>query len=168
MMLVNQKELANVLGITTRRVRQIREEGLFEYAENSKKYNLAKCVQEYIDFKTKKEIGTGTSIIYDREHAEHEKVKKETAKIKLRMLKRELHESSDVENFLSDMLINFKNRLLSIPSKLAVQLQGEGDINRIKRILNDEMLQTLDTLSEYSLDDVGDAVMMDEEEDEEE
>lgn len=53
-MIVNQKQLANVLGITDRRVRQLRDEqGIFTYDNQikGKRYNLEKCVQEYIDYK---------------------------------------------------------------------------------------------------------------------
>ena len=53
-MIVNQKQLANVLGISDRRVRQLRDkEGIFLYDSDieGKKYNLEKCVQEYINYK---------------------------------------------------------------------------------------------------------------------
>lgn len=56
-MIVNQKQLANVLGITDRRIRQLRdEEGIFLYDNDieGKKYNLEKCVQEYIEYKVKR------------------------------------------------------------------------------------------------------------------
>lgn len=151
---VNQKQLANILGITDRRVRQLREEGFFSFAEGGKKYNLEKCVQEYIEYKIKTETNRGTSIDVEKEKAEHEQIKKNISKLKLRKLKKELHEASDVELFLSEMLVNFKNRLLSIPNKVAVQVLGEQDINRIISLLNKEMIETLEELSEYDPDKV--------------
>lgn len=151
-MVVNQKQLASMLGITARRVRQLREDGLFNFNENGRGYCLEKCIPEYIDYKIKAEVGTGTSIIKEKEQAEHERVKKNISQLKLRKLKKELHEASDVEFFLSEMLINFKNRLLSVPSKLAVQIVGEEDVNKITELLTNEMLETLDELSEYDPD----------------
>ncbi len=151
---VNQKELANILGITSRRVRQLREEGFFSFAENGKKYNLEKCVQEYIDYKVKAETNTGTSIDREKEQAEHEQIKKNISKLKLRKLKKELHEASDVELFLNEMLINFRNRLLSIPNKVAVQILGEEDINIIIEILLKEITESLEELSEYDPDKI--------------
>ena len=151
---VNQKQLANILGITDRRVRQLREEGFFSFAEGGKKYNLEKCVQEYIEYKIKTETNRGTSIDVEKEKAEHEQIKKNISKLKLRKLKKELHEASDVELFLSEMLVNFRNRLLSIPNKVAVQVLGEQDINRIISLLNKEMIETLEELSEYDPDKV--------------
>ncbi|AIY81962.1 phage DNA packaging Nu1 family protein [Clostridium botulinum 202F] len=165
---VNQKELANILGITSRRVRQLREEGFFSFAENGKKYSLEKCVQEYIEYKVKAETNMGTSIDREKEQAEHEQIKKNISKLKLRKLKKELHEASDVELFLSEMLINFRNRLLSIPSKVAVQILGEEDINRIIEILQKEMYETLEELSEYNPDKINREKNYDSDEDYEE
>ncbi|GEQ15688.1 MULTISPECIES: hypothetical protein [Clostridium] len=165
---VNQKELATILGITSRRVRQLREEGFFSFAENGKKYSLEKCVQEYIEYKVKAETNSGTSIDVEREKAEHEQIKKNISKLKLRKLKKELHEASDVELFLSEMLINFRNRLLSIPSKVAVQILGEEDVNRIIEILQKEMYETLDELSEYNPDEINREKNYDYEDDEDE
>lgn len=165
---VNQKELATMLGITSRRVRQLREEGFFSFAENGKKYSLEKCVQEYIEYKVKAETNSGTSIDVEREKAEHEQIKKNISKLKLRKLKKELHEASDVELFLSEMLINFRNRLLSIPSKVAVQILGEEDVNRIIEILQKEMYETLDELSEYNPDEINREKNYDYEDDEDE
>jgi len=151
-MIVNQKQLANTLGITSRRVRQLREEGFFNYAENNRGYSLEKCVQEYIEYKVKAETKQGTSIDKEREQAEHERIKKKISELKLRKMKKELHEAADVELFLSEMLMNFKNRLLSIPNKVAVQVLGESDINRIIKLLSDELIETLEELSEYDPD----------------
>lgn len=163
---VNQKQLANILGITDRRVRQLREEGFFSFAESGKKYNLEKCVQEYIEYKIKTETDRGTSIDVEKEKAEHESIKKNISKLKLRKLKKELHEASNVEMFLNEMLINFRNRLLSIPSKVAVQVLGEQDINRIISLLNKEMIETLEELSEYDPDKVNNEKYINYEDDE--
>ncbi|WP_242838386.1 DNA-packaging protein [Clostridium ihumii] len=135
-------------------MRQLREEGFFSFAENGKKYNLEKCVQEYIDYKVKAETNTGTSIDREKEQAEHEQIKKNISKLKLRKLKKELHEASDVELFLNEMLINFRNRLLSIPNKVAVQILGEEDINIIIEILLKEITESLEELSEYDPDKI--------------
>ena len=163
---VNQKQLANILGITDRRVRQLREEGFFSFAESGKKYNLEKCVQEYIEYKIKTETDRGTSIDVEKEKAEHENIKKNISKLKLRKLKKELHEASNVEMFLNEMLINFRNRLLSIPSKVAIQVLGEQDINRVISLLNKEMIETLEELSGYDPDKVNNEKYINYEDDE--
>lgn len=150
---VNQKELAAILGITDRRVRQLKNEfGLFSKGLSSEKkqknYVLEKCVPEYINYKLEAEVQQ-TGYNKEKEQAEHEQIKKKISILKLRKLKRELHEADDVEEFLTDMLVNFKNRLLSVPQKVAPLIVSEDDVNVILDILEREIFQTLEELSEY-------------------
>ncbi len=151
---VNQKELAQCLGISSRRVRQLREEGLFKIHQETKGYNLEKCIQEYIDYKVNAETGRRASISKEEVQAEHEEVKKQISLLKLRKLRRELHEASDVEAFLTDMLIRFKNHLLEVPAKLAMQISGETDVNSMIQVIKKEMLSVLEELSNYDPEEI--------------
>lgn len=153
-MIVNQKELAQCLGISSRRVRQLREEGLFKLSHEGLGYGLEKSIQEYIEYKVNAETGRRASISKEEVQAEHEEVKKQISLLKLRKLRRELHEAADVEAFLSDMLIRFKNRLLSLPSKLAMQVMGEEDINAVILIIKRELNLVLEELSAYDPDEI--------------
>lgn len=153
-MTVNQKELAQCLGISSRRVRMLRDEGLFKITQEGRGYNLEKSVQEYIEYKVNAETGRRASISKEEVQAQHEEIKKQISILKLRKLRRELHEAADVELYLSDMLLRFKNRLLALPSKLAMQIAGENDINTDIRIIKKELLSVLEELSEYDPDEV--------------
>lgn len=153
-MIVNQKELAQCLGITSRRVRMLRDEGLFKITQEGKGYNLEKSIQEYIEYKINAETGRRTSISKEEVQAQHEEIKKQISILKLRKLRRELHEAADVEMYLSDMLLRFKNRLMALPSKLAMQIAGENDMNAIIQIIKTELLSVLEELSEYDPDEV--------------
>lgn len=50
-MIVNQKQLAECLGISSRRVRQLREEGLFKLTQEGKGYNLEKASRNTLSTK---------------------------------------------------------------------------------------------------------------------
>lgn len=153
-MVVNQKQLAECLGLSSRRVRSLREEGLFKLTQEGKGYSLEKSIQEYIEYKVNAETGRRASISKEEVQAQHEEVKKQISILKLRKLRRELHEASDVEAFLSDMLIRFKNRLLSLPAKLAMQVAGETDMNQIILTIKRELTAVLEELSEYEPDEI--------------
>lgn len=151
---VNQKELAAILGITDRRVRELtRDYGLFEKGrtagKKTKNYCLEKCVPEYINYKLEAEAKQGTTLVKEKEQAEHEQIKKKISILRLRKLRRELHEAEDVEEFLTDMLMSFKNKLVTIPQKVAPLVISEDDINVIIKILEKEIFETLDELAEY-------------------
>ena len=151
---VNQKELAAILGITDRRIRQLREEyGLFEHGQPGekkiKKYTLERCVPEYINYRLEAEVTRGTAVIKEKEQAEHEQIKKKISSLKMRKLRRELHEAEDVEEFLTDMLVRFRARLLIVPQNIAPAVMGVDDVNKVIDILEKEMFAALDELSEY-------------------
>ena len=153
-MIVNQKDLAQCLGISSRRVRQLREDGLFKLSQEGRGYNLEKSIQEYIEYKVNAETGRRASISKEEVQAEHEEVKKQISLLKLRKLRRELHEAADVEAYLSNMLIRFKNRLMAVPTKLAMQVSGEEDLNVIIQTIKRELTAVLEELSEYDPDEI--------------
>ena len=167
-MVVNQKELAQCLGITSRRVRMLREEGLFQSEEKMRGYRLENCVQEYIEYKVNAELGRSALISKEKVQAEHEEVKKQISLLKLRKLRRELHEAADVEYYLTDMLLRFKNRLLALPSKMAMEVAGVNDINQIMQTIQKNLYDALEELSEYDPDEIDQTVGYDTEPDDEE
>ena len=153
-MIVNQKELAQCLGISSRRVRQLKDEGLFRLSKAERGYILEQSIQEYIEYKVNAETGRRASISKEEVQAEHEEVKMKISLLKLRKLRRELHEAEDVEAFLSSMLLRFRNRLLAVPSKLAMEVAGETDLNVIMQVTKREMLAVLEELAEYDPDEI--------------
>ncbi|MCM1245927.1 MAG: DNA-packaging protein [Roseburia sp.] len=151
---VNQKELAAVLGISDRRVRQLKAQyGLFTNGvtgeKSRKRYILERCVPEYINYKIEEEMKEGTIVSKEKEQAEHERIKKKISILKLRKLKKELHEAKDVEEFLTEMLVDFKDKLLSVPQKVAPLIVAEDDVNVILDILEKEIFEAMERLSEY-------------------
>ena len=73
-------------------------------------------------------------------------------------------------NFIYRMLVRFKNRLLALPSKLAMEIAGLENINDIIQIIQKNMLDTLEELSEYDPDEIdqGDVYLPEEDEEGEE
>ena len=167
-MIVNQKELAQCLGISTRQIRNLKQEGMFQTTKGGRGYILETCVQEYINFKINAEMGRSASISKEEVQAQHEEVKKQISLLKLRKMRRELHEAADVEGFLSDMLLRFRNRMLAVSPRVAMKAVGETDLGRLTEIIQKEMLATLEELSEYDPDEIDGIAIQDYEDDEEE
>ena len=148
-MTVNQKELAQCLGVTPRTIRDLSKSlGLFE-RDYAGKYDLATCVKEYIEYKI--DLGTGSAEALNLEalKAKHEEVKIQMSIEKLKEYKAEVHRSEDVEEFLSTMLVNFKSKLSVLPPKLAMEIMGETDTNKAILKVEEEINAALDELSEY-------------------
>lgn len=151
---VTQKMLAECLGISPRQVRNLKTNGLFQLKTGEKKYNLEKCIQEYIQYKVNDETGRRSIIDKEKVSAEHEEVKREISLLKLRKLRRELHESADVESYLMNMILAFRSRLEALPQKAAMQVAGIKDINEIIDILRKNVNNALDALSKYDPDEI--------------
>lgn len=58
-----------------------------------------------------------------------------------------------MEIVLTEMLANFKAKLLSIPTKIAPEIVGYSETSLVEDILKREMYETLEELSEYNPED---------------
>ena len=67
---------------------------------------------------------------------------------------------------MGNMLASFRNRLLSLPPKLAMQLIGETDLNEMIRIIKKELENTLEELADYDPDEIDGTIHSESEEDE--
>lgn len=151
--LATKEQFAKIIGISTRQVEKLQaQKGMFQARETEdrrKKYVLDKCVPEYIDYKLDSEARDANALDKEKQQTEHERIKKEISRLKLRKLRRELHEARDVEEYLTDMLTSFKGSLLAIPQKVAPLVVNEDDPNQIVSVLEKEIFAALECLSEY-------------------
>ena len=148
-MTVNQKELAECLGVSPRNIRDISKDfGIFEKNESGK-YDLSTCVKEYIEYKLDLDSSRAKGLNLEALKARHEEIKIQMSLEKLREYKAETHRSEDVEEFLSNMLVSFKNKLSTLPSKLAMEIMGETDTNVAIKKVEEEIDIALNELSGY-------------------
>lgn len=137
-------ELARLLNITDRRVRQLTDEDvLTRQAEGD--FLLPEAIAEYYSYKYQ----TDETIDYMAEKAKHEKAKRELAELELGKKRLELHAASDVEAVLSEMLTNFRAQIHGIPSKMAPILFGKSTAD-IEDLLNNEVEERLSEIRDYT------------------
>lgn len=138
-------EVAEFLDITTRRVYQLVKAEIIDRLPDGK-FDLKDVSEKYYEFK----FGSGSRDL-NQVKAEHEEVKKRISELKLAKMEGKLHEADDVELIMTNMLVTFRNRILSIPSKLAPQLIGMKNIGKISDLIERELRDALNELSEYDL-----------------
>ena len=142
-LLVSVKGLAQALDLSERRINQLTSEGIFE--KEGGKFDVKNAIENYM----RNKLGIEEKVSYEVERALHEKAKREKAELQVAKLKNELHEASDVEIVITGMLVTFKNKILSLSSKVAPQLIGQRNINKISDILDGELRECLVELSQY-------------------
>lgn len=152
-MTVSSETLANILNLSTRRIRQLADEGLFQKI-NRGKYKLVDNIQNYITYiKTNNEAkdqSSDSELDLDIEKALHERIKREQDELKLAAMKGDMHKSSDVKRVMNEMLSNFKSKLLALPAKVAPVLVARDNIAEIQNLIQKEVHEALQELSEYN------------------
>ncbi|MEG0451110.1 MAG: hypothetical protein RR595_14725 [Lysinibacillus sp.] len=148
---VNTEAIAKMFNMTSRRVRQLVEEGVIERVGHGR-FNLVDTVSKYVNFiKLSADALSEDDITESHEYEKwlHEKAKREKAEIELGHIKNEMHSSGEVEEVLNNMVMNFRQRMLSIPSKCALMLLNRDDPRYIESILEENVNEALLELSDY-------------------
>ncbi len=137
-------ELARLLCITDRRVRQLVADGIITKQPEGD-YLLPEAIAEYYAFKYKPD----EAVDYMEEKALHEKAKRALAELELAKRRNEVHDAEDVQIVMVNMLTNLRSQLLGLPTKMAQQL-AERDAGYIDKALTKEIEERLSELSDYS------------------
>ncbi len=154
---VSSTVLANLFGLTSRRIRQLENEGVIKKIARGK-YSLQDNIKSYITFiKTSSDLKENKTeegkIDYDEEHALLERRKREKIELELAAMRGTMHFSEDVQRVMNDMLSNFKAKILALPSRVAPRLMGIDTIADIQETLQSEVLEVLGELSKYNPSD---------------
>ena len=125
---VTQKQMARALGLGTTRINQLIDEGIIVRDETSRsgQVMLFESLRNFFLSKNAN-LGDGeNSANFWKERGLHEKAKRELAEVKLAKTRGQLYEATTVESVLSELLTNFRSKLLGLPAKFATQLEGKN------------------------------------------
>ena len=143
MALYTSKAVAEVLGVTERRVRELRDEGVLS-EERPGIFNMKTVVKQYLTYK----IGDkDDSSRLTAARADREETRGKIEKMKMEEAKGDLHRTEDVERGLKAIFANFKNRLETIPTKYAKTMAQLTDPVEAHDILQKAVEEALIELS---------------------
>ena len=145
---VSTSELACVLGITGRNVRQLVEDGQLEKKDG--RFLLCDSVQRYVAFKSRKEA--------DDEEKRLEKARRtadvtmkaskaQIAKMEADELRGKMHRSEDVAAMTEDLIYTVRGSLMALPGRLAVDVPAEA-----AEIIRKEVHALMRELANYQYD----------------
>ena len=145
MKLYTSKVVAAWLGLTERRVRQLRDEGVISEKQPGL-YDLQATVTKYITFLRN---GSGKINLND-ERAGLTRAKREAAEMENKLRMGELHRTQDIEAGLKTVFVNIRGRFLALPAKPSPTLASMGGN---QTAIFDELKQAIDEaleeLSDY-------------------
>ena len=69
--------------------------------------------------------------------------------LELQVRKNELHTTEDIEKALTDMLVNFRTKLMAIPAKLSPVMAKKKDQTEIFKLMKAAIDETLEELADF-------------------
>lgn len=143
MKLYTSKAVAEWLGLTERRIRQLRDEGVIA-EERPGLYDLKPTILRYINYLR----GVG-AVSLQTERMKLTAEKRKAAEMDNEQRRGEMHTTADVERGLKSMCLNIRSRLLVLPAKLSAKIATmNGEQSEIFDLLKTEIEDALDALSQ--------------------
>ena len=151
---VSTTELACILGITGRRVRQLAEDGQLPKIGQGR-FALGDSVQRYIGTLSEDPLDEeGRRINRERRRAEADiQASKATiAQMEARELQRKMHRAEDVAAMTEDLICTIEEAMNELPGRLAVDVAAAGAPAEVSEIVRKEVYRTMRELSGYRYD----------------
>lgn len=140
--------VARRLDMTERNVRLLRDKGILtEYRQGL--YDLQTVTVQYINFLRQKNPEVEDKVDYNTERAKLVRAKRESEELELQVRKNELHTTEDIEKALTDILVNFRTKLMAIPAKLSPIMAKKKDQTEIFKLMKAAIDETLEELSDF-------------------
>ena len=145
MNLYTSKVVSQWIGVSERRVRQLRDEGIITEARPGL-YELQPTVRRYIRF-----LGGEGKENYNAERTKLTAAKRRAAELDNQQREGDLHSTADFERGLKTMILNIRSRFLIIPAKCAPAIAAMGgDQAGIYDTLKGAIDEALEEMSEYN------------------
>lgn len=134
-------ELAEILGLSVRRVQQLRSDGAMvtEKTEQGQRYLLTESLYALSRYLLERQDSKDLKQRIDIATAEYKERKAELMKIELRKRRGEVHEARHVELIMSSIIVDTRAALLSLPGRIAHDLAMCAGENEIASVLKNEL-----------------------------
>lgn len=148
---VSASELACVLGITGRNIRQLVEDGQLEKASKGH-FLLCDCVKRYIKYKMRgKEEQKAENAIRTAD-VMLKASKAQIAKMEADELRGKMHRSEDVAAMTEDLIYTVRGSLMALPGRLAVDVAAAVTPAEAAEIIRKEVHALMRELANYQYD----------------
>jgi phage terminase Nu1 subunit (DNA packaging protein) len=138
----NIEAISKLLKLSERRVQQLAKDNIIPKAERGK-YDLVSSVHGYIDFLKAKAGGDFTAEEVLKNKNKLLKAKAEIAEIEKKKATGELIPKEEVKRTWLELVHKIKQKLLSMPNKVAPVVATVKNISEIKLILQDKLYEAL-------------------------
>lgn len=151
--------IAKIFGVSTRRVEQLKTEGIIKGQGKPTRYDYDQTMMDYIKYLSDKANGREKKeAVADLEErklkaeVDTKQAKAEISSLELDELRGKLHRAEDVEAITTDHVLYFRSMLMALPGKLAVDCANCKTAAEAAERIQREVYFILDSLAEYRYD----------------
>lgn len=151
--------IAKIFGVSTRRIEQLKTEGIIQGQGKPTRYDLLPTIQAYIRYlsdkangREKKERSAELEEAKLQAEVNIKTAKAEAAQMELDELRGKLHRAEDVEAIMTDHALFLRSMLMAMPGKLAVDLAGDHTAAEQAERVKKEVYYILNQSADYRYD----------------
>ena len=156
---VSSAVIAQVFGITTRRVQQLYKEGVIPGERRNKalRFDLRATCKAYIEhLRDEAAAKNPNEKSLEKQRLEEDvklkRAKAEQAELELEELRGNLHRSADVEQAIDGLVYAARSDLTALPGRIAMNAFGAKTAAEVSQIVKREVNQIMEDLSHYLYD----------------
>lgn len=151
---ITPAELAAVLGITSRRIHQLVEDGIIMRSARGR-FNLADCVQKYAAFKSSTAADGEALRLNFAQHSAETQLKMSRAAISKPQadeMKSIMFRAEDVAAITEDLIYEIRDALVALPGRLAADVAAANTAAEASEVIRKEVHKVMRELSNYHYD----------------
>jgi phage terminase Nu1 subunit (DNA packaging protein) len=149
-MIVNKTQLADIIGRSEEWITQAQKDSTFPVLErNRSRAGNRYETQDVIGWINRKAVDNLVGDKIDIEEAKRRKIAAEAAlaEVELETVQRKLIPADQLEKEWSELIMNCRAKLLSIPSKVSPEIFAADDLTTVKVLLKQALQEALNELS---------------------
>lgn len=148
---LTQNQIADLAGYSSKQLRRINDalgdgEKIFVRSENGKGYDLGIFIQRWAAYNVRHEIEGIKDL--DQIKAAHEVIKKRKTELEVFRMEGQLVDAQEVGRAWDNICSDITQSLLHLPGTLAPMIQGETNLEEIKRVIDTEVRKALERLAD--------------------
>ncbi len=151
--------IAKIFGVTTRRVEQLKAEGIITGKGRPTKSDLLPTIQAYIKYLSDKAHGRekneSTAELEKKKlqgEADIKASKAKVAEMQLKELEGKMHRSEDVEAMTNDLVYTVRSMIMALPGRLAMDVVQAATAAEASALIRSECYKILNELAVYKYD----------------
>jgi len=160
--LINSNALAEIFGVTTRRIQQLTKEGIIDSIKikGSNRYESTETIKQYIKYlsdkannrESKDSEAVDSEARKSKAEADLKESKAGMAALELNELEGKMHRSEDVEAMTTDLVFAIRSMIMALPGRLAIDLANINTAAEASEIIKKECHGILSDLANYKYD----------------